>query len=106
MKCAYCKYSVPVRGTYRWDCTYNVDDSKRVEKCDETLQFMWMYNKERGNQDKGQTTTCKAEKILEVLERDKSIPEMLDLPNSYRRGYITGLNAAIKIVKAGGIDDN
>ena len=100
MKCAYCEYSVPVKNSPCFNCTYSGDDSKRTDKCDEALQFMWMYNKTRANQNKGQATTYNIEKVIMTLERDKSIPETFDLPNNYRRGYIAGLNAAINIVKA------
>lgn len=47
MKCAYCEYSVPVKNSPCFNCTYSGDDSKRTDKCDEALQFMWMYGKMR-----------------------------------------------------------
>lgn len=105
MKCAYCEYSVPVKNSPCFNCTYSGDDSKRTDKCDEALQFMWMYNKESWSQNKEQTTVCNVEKTIQTLEKYKSIPETFDLPNNYRRGYITGLNAAIKIV-SGRIKEN
>lgn len=47
MKCGYCEYSVPVKNSPCFNCAYSGDDSKRIGKCDEALQFMWMYCKMR-----------------------------------------------------------
>lgn len=47
MKCGYCEYSVPVKNSPCFNCAYSGDDSKRTDKCDEALQFMWQYCKMR-----------------------------------------------------------
>lgn len=49
MKCGYCEYSVPVKNSPCFNCTYSGDDSKRTDKCDEALQFMWQYGKMRAS---------------------------------------------------------
>ena len=38
MKCAYCEYSVPVKNSPCFNCTYSGDDSKRTDKCDEAFR--------------------------------------------------------------------
>ena len=99
MKCAYCEYSVPVKNSPCFNCTYSGNDSRRTDKCDEALQFMWMYNKIRANQNKGQATTYNIKKVIMTLERDRSIAQEINL-SDHCKGYIAGLNRAINIVKA------
>ena len=38
MKCAYCEYSVPVKNSPCFNCTYSGDNSKLTDKCDEAFR--------------------------------------------------------------------
>ncbi len=101
MKCAFCKYSVPVKNTPCFNCTYDADDSKRAEKCDETLQFMWMYNEKRNNRKEKQSDVYSVDKVINELKRFEFSGTNL---SSFETGYNAGLSGAIAVIKAGKIE--
>lgn len=103
MKCAFCKYSVPVKNTPYFNCTYNADNSKRAEKCDVALQFMWEYCKMRANEMQNRAYNVK--RVVKRLETDKFVPQGVTLSDTHK-GYIEGLDRAINVVKAEAKNEN